>query len=209
MKEKLKQLLQIFRPTEKERGPSNRLRYLIIIALIGLLLIIVSNAFTPKKKEPDSALNIEREEATEETVSKEESVDSMVSDLEGSYEKDLVEMLENIKGVSDVKVMINLDSTNIKVYEKNLIKGKQTTDELDKNGGERKVEDNTEETEVVFVRQGDQEVPLLIQTKKPEVRGVFVVAHGVDHAAVKMWVIESVAKVLDVPTHKVSVMPKK
>src|SRR5690625_6668223 len=108
-------------------------------------------------------------------------------------------MLEKIKGVSEVEVMVNLDATNSKGYEKNLIKGQQTTDESDEHGGIRKVEDQTEETQVVFVREGDREIPLLVQTKKPDVRGVFVVAKGVDHATVKMWVIESVAKVLDVP----------
>src|SRR5690625_6556456 len=48
---------------------------------------------------------------------------------------------EKIQGVSEVEVMVNLDSTNVKVYEKNLITGQQTTDESDKNGGTRKVED--------------------------------------------------------------------
>src|SRR5690625_7889355 len=100
---------------------------------------------------------------------------------------------EKIQGVSEVEVMVNLDSTNVKVYEKNLIKGQQTTDESDKNGGTRKVEDHTEETKAVLVRQGDQEVPLLIQTKKQTVRGVFVVAKGDDNATVQMCVIEDVS----------------
>ena len=94
------------------------------------------------------------------------------------------------------------------MFEKNLITGKQITDEKDKNGGNREIEDHTEETEVVLVRQGDQEVPLQVQTKKPTVRGVFVVAKGVDHAEVKKWVVDSTSRILDVPTHRVSVMPK-
>jgi stage III sporulation protein AG len=181
-----------------------------VIALVALLLIVLGNVFTSSNNETsnDSIIdNLETDQAKE-TISKEPSSDLIVSELEESYEQDLKEMLDNIQGVSDVEVMVNLDSTNVKVYEKNLIKGQQVTDESDKNGGIRKVEDQTEETQVVLVRQGDQEVPLLVQTEKPKVRGVFVVAKGVDHAAVKMWVIEAVAKVLDVPTHKVSVLPK-
>lgn len=185
--------------------------YLIIIALIGLLLIIVGNLFSTESKnvkenEPFQ-ITSEDEEITE-ASSKSEGIELIVEELEESFEQDLKVMLEKIQGVSEVEVMVNIDSTNIKVYEKNLIRGQQTTDESDKNGGVRKVEDHTEESQVVLVRQGDQEVPLLVQTKKPEVRGVLVVAKGVDHATVKMWVIESVSKVLDVPTHRVSVMPK-
>src|SRR5699024_10542431 len=123
--------------------------------------------------------------------------------------KDLTAMLENIDKVANVEVMVNLDSTKVKVYEKNLITSQQTTDETDTQGGMRKLEDQSEETETVLIRQGDKETPILVQTKKPNVRGVFVVADGVEDIEIKKWVIEAVSRVLDVPTHRVSVMPKK
>ena len=68
--------------------------------------------------------------------------------------------LNKIQGVSEAEVMVNLESTSIKVYEKNLIKGQQTTEETDTNGGTRETEDGTEETQTVLVRQGEREVPL-------------------------------------------------
>lgn len=211
MIKKLQNFFRINKPeNDGNKPPSKKMGYLIIIALVGLLLIIFGKTLNPTEETKEEfPLNKEEDKIDQQPVSKEVSVDSNVNELESSYEKDLKEMLENIQGVSEVDVMVNLDSTNVKIYEKNLIKGQQTTDESDKNGGIRKVEDNTEETQVVLVRQGDQEVPLLVQTRKPDVRGVFVVAKGVDHAAVKAWVVESVSRVLDVPTHRVSVMPKK
>jgi len=81
-------------------------------------------------------------------------------------------------------------------------------DDLDVSMAFYLVEDETKETKLVYVRQGDQEVPVLVQTKKPEVRGVFIIAKGVENATVKKWVVESVSKVLDVPTYRISVMPK-
>lgn len=194
----------------KEKKPPKKIKYVIVLALAGLLLLIISNVFTSSKEEADidNRFNNQIQQPAQKTVSEEETATSDVYELEKSFKDDLEEMLNKIKGVSEVEVMVNLDSTNIKVYQKNLIKGQQTTDEADRNGGNRKVEDNTEETQAVLVRQGDKEVPLLIQTEKPQVRGVFVVAKGVDHASVKKWVIESVSRVLDVPTHRVSVMPK-
>jgi len=209
LKERLRKLLQLTKG-DNERI-SKKTGYLIIIALIGLLLLIFGNAFTssPNETKSETEINTSIEESSQKGSTKEDAEQAPVEVLEMSYKKDLEEMLEKIKGVSEVEVMVNLDATNSKVYEKNLIKGQQTTDESDEHGGIRKVEDQTEETQVVFVREGDREIPLLVQTKKPDVRGVFVVAKGVDHATVKMWVIESVAKVLDVPTHRVSVMPRK
>ncbi|WP_229683035.1 stage III sporulation protein AG [Virgibacillus oceani] len=211
MKQKLKEFFKEKKVDSKIRHPSKKTGYLIVIGLIGLLLLILSNVFSTSQNEGQQEVAPVKQATEGKTAgafSEKKSTTSNVSELEGSYEKDLQEMLEKIQGVSEVEVMVNLDSTKVKVYEKNLITGQQVTDEEDKTGGTRKIEDSTKETQVVLVRQGDKEVPLLIQTKKPEVRGVFVVAKGVDHATVKKWVIEAVSRVLDVPTHRVSVMPK-
>ncbi|WP_240510200.1 stage III sporulation protein AG [Virgibacillus profundi] len=195
----------------KKKPPSKKIGYIIILGLVGLLLIILGNVFSsPSEPGSDNQMGVQIEQGEQgvQETSAEESVTSDVDELESSYEKDLEAMLNKIQGVSETEVMINLDSTNVKVYEKNLIKGQQKTDESDKNGGTRIVEDHTEDSQTVLVRQGDKEVPLLRQTKRPEVRGVFVVAKGADHATVKQWMIEAISRVLDVPTHRVSVMPK-
>ena len=202
-------LIQKFLQLFQLKNLSTKTKYLLIVALVALLLLILGNGFMTSNDNIENHMTdtLEQTDEAEETISKDSPSELIVTELEESYEKDLQKMLNNIQGVSEVEVMVNLDSTNIKVYETNLIKGQQITNESDTNGGIRKVEDQTEETQVVLVRQGDQEVPLLVQTEKPKVRGVFVVAKGVDHSEVKMWVIEAVSRVLDVPSHKVSVMP--
>lgn len=211
MKEFIKKYFQNPDGKKTNKVPSKKSKYLLVIGITGLLLLIIGNVFSDSSPEPTQQTigdTAAPELETKPVSSKKKSTTSNVNDLEASYEKELQALLDKIKGVEEVEIMVNLDSTKVKVYEKNLITGKQTTDESDKNGGTREVEDYTKESQVVLVRQGDKEVPLLIQTKKPEVRGVFVIAKGVDHATVKKWVIEAVSKVLDVPTHRVSVMPK-
>lgn len=191
----------------KKGQGSNRKRYVILVVLIGILLILVSNTFTASKKDPSSQ-PFETDMLREESDIEEVSLISNVKEIEESYETDLKGMLNQIKGVSEVEVMVNVDSTNQNIYEKDLIIGLQETDELDKNGGTRTVSDEMQETKLVYVRQGDQEVPLLIQTKKPDVRGVFIIAKGAEDATVKKWIVDSVSRVLDVPTYRISVMPK-
>lgn len=194
---------------EKING-SKKTAYVVIIGLVSLLVILVGNIFSTSSQENlgQEIPRMELESESEQVSSQESTTTSDVGELEANYKKQLEDMLEKIDGVSEVEVMVNLDSTNIKVYEKNLIKGQQHTEENDQNGGTRQIEDNTEETQTVLVRQGDQEQPLLVQTKKPAVRGVLVVAKGVEQATVKQWVVEAVSRVLDVPTHRVSVKPK-
>ncbi|WP_430785344.1 stage III sporulation protein AG [Virgibacillus flavescens] len=211
MKEIIKKFFKNPEVTSEKKIPVKKSKYLLLIGITGLLLIVIANVFS-NSVDPDQVEMVQETAVpapeTNQTFSEKNSTTSNVDALEENYEKELKQLLDKINGVSEVEIMVNLDSTKVKVYEKNLITGKQTTDESDKNGGTREIEDYTRESQVVLVRQGDKEVPLLIQTKKPEVRGVFVIAKGVDHATVKKWVVEAVSKVLDVPTHRVSVMSK-
>ncbi|WP_028783173.1 stage III sporulation protein AG [Thalassobacillus devorans] len=194
---------------KKEDGKKlNKRGYIVLIGLIGLLLLMVGNIFQKPSPDPiDMTAPSESGAAAETSINNADTTEG-IKELEDSYEKELAPLLENIKGVSEVDVMVNLGATKEKLYDKNLIIGKQTTEESDKNGGERSIEDYSREQQLVLVRQGDQELPLLIQTKKPNVKGVLVVAKGVDHMQVKQWVVEAISRVMDVPSHRVSVMPK-
>ena len=87
------------------------------------------------------------------------------------------------------------------------MKRSQTTGETDKTGGKR-VEDESLDEKTVIIREGDKETPVVLRTEKPKVRGVLVVAKGVDNIQVKAMVKEAVIKSLDVPAHRVSVSPK-
>lgn len=203
----IKKIREFIQQYLEKSNDHKKYRLVVIIALIGALFIIVSNLFSPSNN-MDKMVNDQLDTSTEEREIEEVSLITNVSEIEAHYEKSLQTMLNQIQGVSEVEVMVNVDSTNVQVYEKDLIVGKQSTEETDKNGGRRTVEDETQETKLVFIRQGDQEVPVLVQTKKPEIRGVFIIAKGADNATTKQWIIESVSKVLDVPSYKISVMPK-
>lgn len=196
--------------TENGNKPT-KIGYVLILGLVGILVIITSGLLQGEtnSREPTGELAQQKtSETEEETFLQKDTKSSDVVEIETQYETDLTELLEKISGVSAVEVMVNLDATNEQIYEKNLIIGTQTTEETDQNGGERNIEDTTEEQQIVIVRQGDDEVPLLIQTKKPEIRGVLVVAKGVEHLETKQWVTEAVSRVLDVPIHRISIMPK-
>src|SRR5699024_7940011 len=123
--EKIKQWFSSKTDSDK-KIPSKKIRYLIVFGLLGLLLVIMSNAFTSS---PDShEMNISEPaksnqtdgDVSESAISKKDSATSDVDELETSYEKDLQIMLDKMKGVSNAEVMVNLDSSKVKVYEKDL-----------------------------------------------------------------------------------------
>lgn len=183
--------------------------YLIILACIGIILLIISQWFTsPNQTEVgEGNQSVAPDEERTDTFTNSD-VDDPLLELEQAYQTDLSAMLEKIAGISEVEVMVNLEATGEKVYEKNLIVGTQTTVESDQGGGTRNIDDLTEEQQVVIIRQGDEETPLIVQRKKPTVRGVLVVANGVDQIQLKQWATEAVSRVLSVPPHRISIMPR-
>ncbi|SDI31705.1 stage III sporulation protein AG [Natribacillus halophilus] len=131
-----------------------------------------------------------------------------IGELERAYASELEGALESMSGLSGVEIVVNLEASESKVYEKDTSHRQQTTDETDTEGGDRTLEEETEEEEIVLVPEGDSEEPLLIRTERPEVSGVLVVADGVDQLDLKESVIEAVTRTLDVEAHRVSVVPK-
>ena len=134
---------------------------------------------------------------------------NVIADYERAYETQIKEILDDIVGVEDATVLVNVDATEQKVLEKNTTSKTQTTDETDREGGKRKVEDQSNEEQLVIIREGEKEVPIVLETKKPKIRGVAIVAKGAENIQVKSWIIEAVSRGLDVPSHRISVMPKK
>src|SRR5690625_234517 len=151
----IRKLLQYFN-IDFDKLPK-RYKYLVIIGLIGIMLMLVSSIFSNKQNDsiieeqkPPLTVN-ENDLEDHEQIDKEEA-STIIEQLEKDIENQLVTMLEASENLSDVEVMVNVDSTNIYIYEKDMMKGKQITDETDKSGGERKEEDDTEERNIVLVR---------------------------------------------------------
>ena len=79
---------------------------------------------------------------------------------------------------------------------------------IEKEGAGRLV-DQLKDEQVVILRNGSSEEPVILMTKKPQVRGVLVVAKGAENAQVKAWITEAIQRVLQVQANRVSVLPKK
>ncbi|WP_280768392.1 stage III sporulation protein AG [Salipaludibacillus daqingensis] len=203
--------------TFKNKGKKVRLGYFLILIAVGVFLMILGSYLQEDDNdEPTMTLHsseVDEKEEVETAVFKsdkeKENPEIKRDDFEYHYETQLKKALEEIVGVSNVSVMVNLAGSETNIYEKDTHTTEQNTEETDREGGTRDVKDSTKDEQVVIVRKGDQEEPLLIKTKKPEISGVLVVANGVDNVQVKTWVVEAISRVLDIPSHRVSVMPRK
>lgn len=206
----LKNLVSKGEASDKKSG---KYQYMILVLCIGAAFMIVGNVLFSDKSAPldSKAVTTSQAETSEvEAFSlKKDSNNKTISGYEEEYEKQLKKALEEMLGVDDVMVMVNIDSTDKKVLEKNTVTKSQTTEEKDNEGGERKVQDTSTDEQLVIIREGEKEVPIVVEYQKPAIRGVLVVAKGAENIQVKKWIIEAVTRVLDVPSHRVAVMPKK
>jgi stage III sporulation protein AG len=205
-----KKVLKIEGNSEKKTG---KYQYMIVVLCIGAAFMLVGNILF--KKTPSTADipvtasdKVDAEDVPAFGLSK-GSGNKAVSEYEEKYESQLKKALQQMLGVNDVTVVVNIDSTDKKVLEKNRVSKSQITEETDREGGERKVQEASTDEQLVIIRDGEKEVPIVVETKKPEIRGVLVVAKGADNIQVKKLIVEAVTRALDVPSHRVAVMPKK
>ncbi|EEK71631.1 stage III sporulation protein AG [Bacillus mycoides] len=184
---------------------------MLVLLILGIALMFSSNFLSPKKEEvPVFKEKTSQSQDKDVPTFGQKNNDNMsnVEKYEKAYEQELKASLEEIAGVKDVTIKVNLDSSEEKILEKNTVKRSQTTGETDKAGGKREVEDESLDEKTVIIREGDKETPIVLRTEKPKVRGVLVVAKGVDNIQIKAMVKEAVTRLLDVPAHRVSVSPK-
>lgn len=206
----LKKLLKLDEKGEKKPG---KYQYMILVLCIGAAFMFVGNIVFKNDTNPASVPAATSGKAESEDVAafglNKGSGNKAIAEYEEKYENQLRKALQEMLGVNDVTVVVNIDSTDKKVLEKNRVTKSQTTDEVDRDGGQRKVVDSSTDEQLVIIREGEKEVPIVVETKKPEIRGVLVVAKGADNIEVKKWIREAVTRVLGVPSHRVAVMPKK
>lgn len=206
----LKKWLKLDENAEKKPG---KIQYMLLVLCIGAAFMLAGNIlFKPENNSsvaPAAAGNEADTEDVEAFGMKKSAGNKTIAEYEEKYEERLKQALEEMLGVNDVTVVVNIDSTDRKVFEKNSSVKSQTTEEGDREGGQRKVQETSEDEQLVIIRNGEKEVPIVVETKKPNIRGVLVVAKGADNIQVKKWIVEAVTRALDVPSHRVAVLPKK
>lgn len=121
--------------------------------------------------------------------------------LEASLEERVAELVSQISGVGDpsrIEVMITLDTTSTRVYEKD-----KRFEASSQNGENSGSESKAVQTEVVLA--GNSKEPLQTGTIQPVVRGVAVVCPGASDPLVCERVTNAVAKALNVGVSRVCI----
>lgn len=129
-----------------------------------------------------------------------------------AYERTLADevarIVSSIEGVGKVTVSLKLEAGFEKETLWSTQLSRQTTVEKSQDN-ERQTSQETVSREMVTARASGEESPFVPRTRLPKVAGVVVVAQGASDPQVKANIYKAVTTLLDVPAHKVEVLPMK
>lgn len=181
---------------------------LIILLLLVIMFYLVVSYFT-------GVNNITKSEKTNlEKVSKEDmnsnsQKDSEVLSYQEKQEKDLERILGKINGVGSVDVVINFQSSEVKVPAVDNSSQKSTTEETDSEGGTRVNSQETDGDIIVMSNSSNGSEPVILKTEKPEVLGVMVVAEGAEDSKIKYEITKAISSLYNISVDKVNVLAMK
>ncbi|EOU1647726.1 MAG: stage III sporulation protein AG [Clostridium perfringens] len=181
---------------------------LIILLLLVIMFYLVVSYFT-------GVNNITKSEKTNlEKVSKEDmnsnsQKDSEVLSYQEKQEKDLERILGKINGVGSVDVVINFQSSEVKVPAVDNSSQKSTTEETDSEGGTRVNSQETDGDKIVMSNSSNGSEPVILKTEKPEVLGVMVVAEGAEDSKIKYEITKAISSLYNISVDKVNILAMK
>lgn len=172
MKKKWLEMKKKYWPPKKDQ--------LLILVLFGLLLAVIAVP-VEERKETEA---IRQENGQSEDISTEER------SYEQEMERKLEELLGQVQGVGQVRVMLTFQGTGEKKVEK------------DASASE---EEHREET--VYEERGSSErTPYVTSESNPKVEGVLVIAQGGGNSRIRQEILEAAQALFGVDAHKIKIM---
>lgn len=186
----------------------NKFQYLLLVLCIGAACVLAGNSLFKSNKAVSTVSIANSKSSNSNNGTNKNLVNNPILNEQRQYEDELKSSLEEMLGVNNVTVLVDLDSSDQQILATDKSVQTQTTEESDKNGGHQTIDSNTTNEKPVIENNNNQE-PIVVETKKPVIRGVLVVAKGAEDIEVKKSIVDAVTRVLDVPSFRVAVEPKK
>ena len=188
---------------------------LLIAFLFGVLLLVIAIPVERGRKGAETGADEGWREGEDsgsgENITEQEYAARM--------ERQLEEVLAQMKGAGDVTVMITLKESAEKIVEKDVEGTDESVSEEDSQGGMRETKNSSRGESTVYCGEasgsfggsgGGQkgQAPYVSKEVAPRVEGVVVVAEGGDDAVAVQNITESVQALFGIDTHKIRIVKK-
>lgn len=173
---------------------------LLTIALVIAFIILALNVFYP---------DMFKKEDIKSTLSEEVEINTIKEEYEEAQKEELKSILESMYGVGEVKVMISFKSGESKVLAYNSSKQVVSTEEKDTEGGTRVSNQTDDGSTVVMTNEGGDNEPFIVETYKPKIEGIMILAEGASDSRIKYDIQKAVSSLYGLSAEKVNVYPMK
>ncbi len=187
-----------------------KIGWLVLAGLVGILLLVIG--FSPRLQSPSQAPGTPRPGATggAAPVAAGATPGAGSESGESHLEHRLEEILRQVEGAGRVSVKVTFATGRMYDYAENASREESTTREHDGEGVRRETTEVRTTGEVVTTqdRGSGYAVPVVRNVLEPRVQGVLVVSDGARDARVRSALSDAVATLLDIPPHRVAVLPR-
>lgn len=190
-------------PSRSGAGPP---RAILVLAVIGIGLMLLADGTRVRQEAAQEAAAGAGAFSANAVVTA-VPVESL-SDVEG-LERELTLAIGQMAGVGNVEVLIVPSASEVRVLAEEVTERRSS---LRGEGGQAGATIDVSLTRrPVIVRNDadDREEPIVLYTEKPRLAGVLVVADGASDPEVRWMLMKAVSTVLDVPAHRVEIVPRK
>lgn len=167
---------------KKMLGRMDRQKWVVCI-LLGVLLMVIAIPVESKGDEEETEDEVETEKCS--------------TDYEREMEERVEEILSQVEGVGEVKVMITLEDEGESIVEKD-----DTKETLSREQGEETTEESSTQSSTVFMGEKPYETKLI----SPKIRGICVVAQGAKKNETRVKIYQSIQALFGVEAHKISIV---
>lgn len=126
--------------------------------------------------------------------------------LESSISQQISQILGQVDGAGMVSVSVSIESGPQQDYAQNVTEDSKIVEERDSGGGTRITTDRNSKAQYVFSQ--NQSEPLVLKEVAPKINGILVVAEGAGDGEIKAKLSKAVQSLLNLPAHRVMVLPK-
>ena len=197
--------MEIFKKLMKMAEGQNRRKLVentAIVIIAGIIIIIAGSTIFSGDKTGKAAETARKEASQGNTYLSQETAEDI-------GESKLKSILSQIEGVGKADVMITYYSTKEDVPAYDISKNQSSTREKDSAGGTRDTDQEEYNSTMTYEDSSEGKKPVILKSIEPQVKGVLVVADGAGSVEVRERICNAVTVVLDIPPHRVEVIPRK
>lgn len=181
--------LEIWKKAVSIFNTDKKIKWIVLIGMIGILLILLSEILPQNTKTPQDAVSV--------------SVDNETFCRQ--TEEKIYNLVSSIQGVGEAQVWVTLESGAEYVYLQEEIRNTDTTKDYDSEGVKTLREKDNSEQKYILVNKNGEEQPLLQKQLEPTVQGVVIVCEGAGSAQVNEQVVNAVTCALGISSNRVYV----